>query len=335
MRVLITGASGFIGGHLARVLAERGDDVTCLVRKTSRTEHLESLPVTMAFGDITDAESLREPLRDKQVVYHVAGCVHALNKRQFFEINERGTGNVAGACARQSDPPVLVVVSSLAAAGPAPDTRPLREDHTPAPVSYYGRSKLASERAAAKYADRVPITIVRPACVFGEGDRDCLEMFRPIDRFHVHFSPRRMRVSMIHVADLIDLLILAANRGRRIEVPRSAAPASPQGCYFAACDEYPTYAELGRMMARALGRRVLILPIGRPAFWTGAVFNELVGKITGRPLAFNIDKAREVTARRWLCSPQTAIDELGFSLGASLAERLDQTVRWYRAEGWL
>ena len=334
--VLITGASGFIGTHLAEILAPRGDEVTCLVRSTSRTELLDPLPVTKVCGDVTDIASLQKPTAGRQVVYHLAGCIRTVRTRQLFEVNEEGTRNVAEVCARQARPPVLVVVSSLAAVAPTKDGRPIREDHPSAPVSKYGRSKLAGERAAAEYADRVPITIVRPGGVFGEADRGCLEMFRPISRFGVHVAPRTLGLSMIYGADLAHLIILAAQRGQRIE--RSGTPDSniSQGRYFAATDEYPMYDELGRMIGKALGRRrTRVIRTGRPTTWLVASLNEIVGQIRRRPHPFNFDKAREATAGCWFCSPQKAMDELGFSPGASLADRLRQTADWYRSQGWI
>jgi nucleoside-diphosphate-sugar epimerase len=334
--VLITGANGFIGTHLAELLVRRGEEVACLVRATSRTQRLDRLTVNKVFGDVTDAASLREPVAGKQVVYHLAGCVRTVRTRQYYEVNEGGLANVARVCAEQDRPPLLVVVSSLAAVAPSQDGRPIREDHPPAPVSHYGRSKLAGDRAAAAYADRVPMTIVRPAGVFGEADRGCLEMLRMIDRFGVHLAPKPLGLSMIHADDLAQLIVLAAERGRRVAVPGTAGSDSSQGYYFAACEEYPMYDELGRMMGEALGRRrTRVVRVGRLLAWTVATVNEMVGQLLRRPLLFNFDKAREATAGRWFCSAQRAKEELGFSPAASLAERLRQTVEWYRSEGWL
>ncbi len=334
--VLITGANGFIGTHLAEMLARRGDEVTCLVRTTSRTERLDRLAVEKVHGDVTDVASVRGPMAGKQFVYHLAGCIRTLRTRQFYAVNEGGWSNVARLCAEQDRPPVLVLVSSLAAAGPSDDGQPIREDHPPAPVSHYGRSKLAAEQAVAAYADRVPITIVRPGGVFGEADRGCLEIFRMIARFGLHLAPRTLGVSMIHVADLARLIVLAAARGQRIASPDATGADPSQGCYFAACDEYPMYDDLGLMMGDALGRRrTRVIRVTARTTRLIAAVNELVGQVLRRPLVFNFDKAREATAGCWFCSPQKAMEDLGFSPAATLAERLHQTANWYRAEGWL
>ena len=335
-KVLITGANGFIGARLAKTLVERDDDVTCLVRKTSKIDRLEPLRVTIVHGDVTDPESLRGPVAGKDIVYHVGGCIRTLRAEQYYRVNEGGTKNVGRICSQRDDPPVLVVVSSLAAVAPTKDAAPIREDHPPAPVSHYGRSKRAAELALREFARRVPVTIVRPAGVFGETDRGCLEIFKPIRRFGIHFYPAKLGLSMIHRDDLVRLIVLAGDRGQRIDPPGDGGSETAKGCYFAAADEYPMYDQFGRMIGEALGRRrVLTIPLRRPGMWTIATVNEMIGQLIRRPLALNIDKCREATAGCWFCSPRKAIEELGFSFDSSLAERLRQTADWYCAEGWL
>lgn len=221
-KVLVTGASGFIGSHLASALVARGDEVTCLVRKTSQIKGLNGLGVQLVYGDVTQPESLLSAVAGQETVYHLAGITLALTKRQFFRVNQEGIRNIARACAAQPGPPVLLVVSSLAAAGPALDGRPKIESDPSQPVSAYGRSKRAGEQEAELFADRVPTTIVRPPIVFGERDHLGLPLFRSVDKFGIHFVPGRgrHRYSLIHVADLAELIILVAQRGKHCAVGR-------------------------------------------------------------------------------------------------------------------
>lgn len=337
-KVLITGASGFIGSHLAKKLAAQGEEVTCLVRKSSVLDRLRPLGVALVRGDVTDRHSLQAAITGKETVYHLAGLTRAIHAKRLFRVNEQGVRNVAGACADQATPPVLVTVSSLAAAGPAPDGRMRTEADPLVQVSNYGRSKRAGERAAEEFADQVPVTVVRPSIVLGEADSVGLELFKTIARFGVHPVPGlgRHRYSLIHAADLAHLLILAARHGTRLP-PRDANGSSPsRGYYFAACDEHPTYADLGRMVAAALGRsRVLILPTLPRAVWSLAAATEAVSRIRRQPGFLNLDKAREVRAGSWLCSPKAASDELAFSVAEPLADRLSRTAQWYRQAGWL
>ncbi|NQU24652.1 MAG: NAD(P)-dependent oxidoreductase [Candidatus Nealsonbacteria bacterium] len=337
-KVLITGASGFIGWHLAQALIARGDEVACLVRKTSNVDRLRPLGVRLVYGDVTDPASLAPAVAAANVVYHVAGCIMALRRRQYDEVNHQGTRNLLAACAAQTTPPVLVAVSSMAAVGPAVDGRPRTETDHPVQVSSYGRSKRAAELAAREFADRVPVTIVRPAMVMGEGDPVGIQLFRPIARFGIHVvrCRGRERQSVIHAADLAQLLIASAERGVRLK-PDEEGPAAPiAGCYFSDCDEHPSYAELGRMVAVALGRRrVLVMPTPPRTLGGIAAFNLVISQIRRRPMYINFDRLGELTAGSWLGSTEAARQQLGFSVDVSLAERLRQTAEWYRQEGWV
>ena len=231
--------------------------------------------------------------------------------------------------------PTLVVVSSLAAAGPAPAGRIRSEADAVKPVSAYGKSKYAGELAAVRFADRVPMTIIRPPIVFGEGDPETFQMIRPIARFGIHLKPTfaQRRFSLIHADDLVEAMILAAQRGERVD-PGDTTGES--GRYFLSYDAHPTYAELGRMIGTALDRRrTWVVPTPEWLTWTVAAVAQCKVWLTGRPSIISLDKAREATAGDWTCSAEKARRELGFAPTVSAAERMRQTIAWYRAESWL
>lgn len=333
-RVLVTGASGFIGGYIVRALLEAGEEPVCLLRPRSDGRALAALGLRCVPGDVTDAASLRSALRDVDGVIHAAALLKMPWRPDFAPANVGGTAKLAAACAARGTPPALLVLSSLAAAGPSPDARPRAEAQPAAPISIYGRVKREAERAAAAQAAAVPITIVRPPMVFGEDDRSALRLFRSVRAGWLPLpAPSRVhRLSMIHAADLAALLVRALRQGERL--PRDGE-AADQGLYYASADETPTPPELGAAIARALGRpppRVLPLPLA--ALRLAAAAGELRGRLRGTPQLMNLDKARELAAGPWLCSADKAKRSLGFA-PLPLDRRLRQTVEGYRQRGWL
>jgi nucleoside-diphosphate-sugar epimerase len=333
---LVTGGTGFIGHHLVAALRTGGQPVTCLVRPTSKVEALQGMGVSLVVGDLAQPETLAEAVAGHSTVYHLAGLLAAFRAEAFYQVNVGGTAALLEACAGQRNPPVVVIVSSLAAAGPSSEDHPRREEDPPAPVSHYGRSKLAAERAANSFARQVPISVVRPPIVFGEGDRDVLRMFRMVQRgWHLVPGRRPRRYSLIHAADLAQGLLLAAERGERMNGD-PGDHARGRGVYFLAGQLHPTYAELGPLMAEALGRRPpRVMRVPMAAAWLVALTMEILARLRGQPDIFNLDKMREAAAGSWTCSSEKAVRQLGFEAPADLASRLRQTATWYLRQGWL
>ncbi len=327
MRAYVTGATGFIGRHLVRALAGAGHEVVCLVRASSNRVPLGPYATELAVGDVADPRTL--DVAGADVVFHLASLLKMPWKPAFSEVNVGGTRNIAAACAAAQTPPVLVVVSSLAAGGPSPAGGPRREEDEAAPVSIYGRVKLAAEGAAAQYAQAVPVTVVRPPMVFGEGDTSVLKLFRSSRRgWHVVPGGGRGRISFVHATDLACALIAAAQRGERV----GSAPGS--GLYYVSNGARPTYADFGRMVGAALDREVRVVRAPGGLVWCAAAASELLGRLRDRPALLNLDKLREARAGDWVCDPAKAGLQLGFAPEAPDV-RLRQTADWYRAQGWL
>jgi nucleoside-diphosphate-sugar epimerase len=333
--VFVTGATGFIGRHVVAGLLARGCAVRCLVRSPDRADHLRRAGVETVPGTLEDVASWSAALAGCDTVIHAGGAVAARRRRDLLAVNGRAVGAVADACGRIETPPVLVHLSSLAAAGPAPAGRARAEAGPLAPVSWYGVSKRDGEAELTARADRLPITVLRPGIVFGQHDTLLAAAFQSIARFrlHVRMGFRDLPLSLIHVTDLVALLLAAADRGERL----AAGPAfTGQGVYNACDDrEHPTYGDLGRRIAAALGRSVLVVPLPLPLAWPASLVVQTFWNACGQPSIVSPDKLREATAGSWAASAAKARDDLGFAAGATLDARLRETATWLRANDGL
>jgi nucleoside-diphosphate-sugar epimerase len=334
-KVLVTGAAGFIGKLLVRKLVELGHHVTCFVLETSPgLDELQNVDVDIVYGNILDPDSLQQPVRDTDVVFHLAGATLA-RRAQYFQVNQQGTLNVSAACAAAENPPVLVSVSSAAAGGPSEIDRPRKENDPPAPISGYGQSKRAAEQGLAEFADRVPITIVRPPSVFGAEEKYLRSFFKAALRGWI-IAPGMTdhRYSLIHVEDLIDGMILAFTHGRRIRSDVADQTEEFVGCYHLAHPEPVTLPEFANLVA-GCQERGPVRTIRIPYFVcrTAGFFSEMLSRAVGKPWLLSQDKVREVTSGSWSCDTSRATEELDYR-PVDVAERICQTLHGYIERDW-
>ena len=327
MKVLITGANGFVGSHILDRLRAGGAAVGVLLRRTSDTlfieGHLDSVDVH--YGSLADPASIRRAMEDATHVIHCAGKTKAVRAREYYEVNRQGTRHVveaangrAGAIRR------LLLISSLAATGPATAQAPAREDAPPAPVSHYGRTKLEAE-AEVRDGAQVEFTILRPSAVYGPRDSDFLTIFKAV---RAHLRPLigggRQPLSLLYVGDLAAAVVECLTR-----------PEAAGRTYNVASPEVVTSGALGGEIAGLMQVWTVPLPLPTAALWPVCLAGHMASRVSGKPHVLNLQKYLEIRAPGWVCEVARLREEIGFVASTSLQQGLSETIRWYRDMGWL
>jgi nucleoside-diphosphate-sugar epimerase len=324
-KVLITGATGFVGSHVVERLVDLGIPVRALVRAASMSRALEERGAEIVTGGLGDAEALGRAVHGVDVVLHLAASTHARSAAEYHRVNATGTRDLVeaslGASAR---PGRFVYLSSLAAVGPSRDGQPIHPEDEPRPLTAYGTSKLEGERVCLAAGSRLEVTVLRAPAVYGPGDRELYRFFRLAAAGIVPIpgGPSR-RLQLLHVRDLAEAITRAV-----------LAPAG-KGIVHVADPASYAWEEVARLVADAVGVNARVVRI--PTFFVeaGAAFVEGITRLTGRSSMLNREKARELLAPGWLCETETARVALGFETSVALPEGLRETARWYREHGWL
>lgn len=326
MKVLLTGASGFVGSHILDNLQARRLPTAVLLRPTSPRHfiapHLASVEIRP--GSLSDPASLQPALDGVTHVVHCAGCIKALRAAEFFQVNQMGTRNLVEAINRQPSVQRLVLVSSLAASGPASAEAPALETDRPNPVSPYGQSKLAAELEVRDRC-RTEYVIVRPPAVYGPRDTQFLPLFKAA---RAHVRPRyrggKQALSLVFAPDLAQAVTECLLH-----------PAASGKTYFVASPEAVTASQMAQAIATQLGTWTVPVPVPTPALWLACAVAHLVAQVRRRPSLLSLWRYPELCAPGWVCSPERLRQELGIQCSTPLQTGLAQTLAWYQQHGWL
>lgn len=322
MNTLVTGSNGFIGSALVEKLLQQGHQVVCLVRKSSNLQWLQNLPVSFCYADLRTGTGLTQALKGIDWVFHLAGVTKARVRQGYLDGNVLATKQLLQAC---RDIDKFVYVSSQAAAGPSLHGQALTEQDEPHPISIYGESKWLAEQEVLQQAHRLSVTIVRPPSVYGPRDRDVFVYFQNVKKgFLLVLGQGTQRVSLVHVADLVDGMILAAENSK----------ANGQIYYLSGDGEYD-WLTIGRYIAQAMAKKTITIHVPHWALRTVSQLNIAFSTLARKPALLNKDKVSEMVQPSWLCSNQKAKRELGFQPRLTAEQGLAQTAQWYRENHWL
>jgi nucleoside-diphosphate-sugar epimerase len=323
---VVTGANGFVGSHLVDLLLKKDLIVRCITRKTSDMRWLKDKPLEIFDGGLFDKENLRLAFKDASFIYHVAGVVKAKTPEGYFNGNVEATRTLLEV-ALESPATIekFLIVGSQTVTGPSYDGKPVNEETECKPLTTYARSKKKQEEVALSYSDKLPITICRAPAVYGERDTEVFIYFQTFNKgltTLIGFDEKIL--SLIHVADLAEGLYFAAT-----------ADKSTGEIYFISSEKYYTWDEIGKVTAKALGKKALRIRIPHFMVFTIAAFAQFFAMFSKKPATLNIEKAKDLTQHAWICDTTKAVEQLGFRQKVSIEEGIKRSCEWYREMKWI
>jgi nucleoside-diphosphate-sugar epimerase len=330
-KILITGATGFIGSYLVEEALRRGYIVFAGVRESSNRSFLKGKDVRFFVMDLSSQEKLEKQFSDfnKQnekfdFIIHNAGITKAKNKKDFLTVNYNFTRNFVNALINSfCVPGKFIYISSLAAFGPKEDSSPITDSDRPMPITFYGRSKLHTEKFIGSL-NNFPHLIIRPSAVYGPRDRDFLVVAKMINRgLEPYLGKSNQMLSFIFVRDLANMIFEA------IESPIS------NRAYFMSDGYSYTTETFNNYLKKHLNKKTIRFVVPKTFIEPLAFSIEKVSAMLGIVSTFNRERSKEFQAANWSCDIAKMKKDLNFTMEHNLDSGLLETIHWYRNEGWL
>ena len=328
-KILITGASGFIGSFIVEEALNRGFEVWAAVRKSSSRQFLQDERLRLIELDLGSENRLKEQMKDCRFDYvvHAAGVTKCLNKADFRRINTEGTKHLVKALSALDMPlKRFVYLSSLSIMGAIHEQQPytkILESDTPKPNTAYGKSKLEAEQWLE--TQNIPYIILRPTGVYGPRERDYFMMAKSI-KAHTDFAVgyKQQDITFVYVTDVVQAVFLALEKG---QTGRK---------YFLSDGEVYQSSTFSDLIRHELGNPWWIR-ITAPIWLLRIItfFGEFVGHLTGQVTALNNDKYNIMRQRNWRCDIEPARQELGYQPKVKLEEGVRRSIQWYKENKWL
>ena len=316
---MITGATGFVGSHIAEAFVDAGYRVRCGARATSDTRWISDLPVELVPLDLSRPEDFDGALAGADVLVHAAGITRARREEDYFRVNAEGTRRLADAAAG-ARVRRFVLIGSLAARGPDGLARVDGRDH---PESAYGRSKLEAEACLHALDERIIDTVaLRPVAIYGPRDTDFLPLLKMACRGFLVLSGEGL-LQPVYATDVARAALAAARK----PVGFGPYPVAESASY--------SWQDVIAGLEEALGRRIRVVRLPAAAFELAGRAAERVAKARGSVPIFDERRARDLTVHTWTCDPSGTERALGWRAEVSLVEGLNLTARWYQKAGWL
>ena len=331
MKILVTGASGFIGSFIVEEALRQGMETWAAVRPSSSKRYLQDKRIHFINLNLSSKDELTTQLEGHEFDYvvHAAGATKCLHAEDFYKVNTEGTRNLVDALVAMKMPlKRFVFVSSLSVFGAIHEEQPyqeITEQDTPKPNTAYGKSKWEAEQYLDSLGIQFPYIILRPTGVYGPREKDYFLMAKSISQ-HIDFSVgyKRQDITFVYVQDVVQAVFLALERGKNGRK------------YFLSDGDVYQSATFSNLLHHELGEKWLIR-IKAPIWLLRVItfLGEYIGRATGKMSALNNDKYNILKQRNWRCDIEPAVDELGFHPQYSLERGVKLAVKWYKENKWL
>ncbi len=319
-RVLVTGATGFVGSHVAQTFVEAGHEVRCSLRATGDPRWISDLPVERVPLDLTRSEDLSRAVNNVDVIVHAAGLVKARRTSDYRLVNVEGTRKLAAA-AQEAGVRRFVLISSLAARGP--DNALTRDKHD-RPASAYGRSKLEAEEILRPFGKRIEVVALRPVGVYGPRDTELLPLFKMARGGWLILPSGPQVLQPVYATDVARATLAAAGKTAVGFGPYPVAEASRY-----------TWQDTVNGLEDALERTVRVVYLPAAAFKLAGRTAEKASSLFDTVPVFDERRARDLAVHTWTCEPSGTERVLGWQAEVPLYKGLQLTARWYRRVGWI
>jgi UDP-glucose 4-epimerase len=325
-RVLITGASGFVGHHIVEEALKNNLDVFAAIRKTSKIDHLENFPIRYTSPDFSDVNSIKNDLIENNYTYiiHCAGLTKARKDDEYNQVNGSYIQNIAQAITESGlNIKKLILISSLAAVGPLDNLSDSISENTPAnPLTAYGKSKLLGETLLKSFPS-INYTILRPTAVYGPRDKDILIFFKQLNSgIEPYIGRADQKLSFIYVTDLAKASIKALYADYQ-----TTYNISDGYCY----NRY----ELAQIAKEILHQKTIKIILPLTLVKTIAKISTAYGSLKNKAVVLNVEKIKDLVAINWCLSIDRAKTELAFYPEHDLKAGVTASLSWYKLNGWL
>ncbi len=326
-KVLITGASGFVGYHLIVTAIESGLEVYAAVRPNSNVSHLKGLNINYVQLNFSAVDELKAALEEEQYAYiiHAAGTTKAKTLQEYNRVNAEYSRNLALAASLVNYTiEKFVFVSSLAAIGPIADfNTTIGDDAIAQPVTFYGLSKKLAEEYL-KEIENLPLVTVRPTAVYGPREKDIFILFKTINSgLEPYIGRFNQQLSFLYVKDLAEIII----RLLKSDIVHKTYNITDGLTY----DRYA----LAEGLKKALHKKTLKVHIPLGIIKGLAGFMDTIYARSSKTPTINKEKIKELTAPNWACNIENLKRDLQFEPQYNLEKGLVETVKWYKANHWL